>query len=98
MIQLFAKKSCSACVRIPSSFDFQLAKTARMLANIAALQAMSVGDRSERHARRTCDWRLLFYFDASPESVLPAVEGGGRRLYFSTEVVRLKTTRAGPQQ
>ena len=36
MIQLFAKKSCSACIRIPCSFDLRLAKTARTLSNIAA--------------------------------------------------------------
>jgi hypothetical protein len=25
---MFAKKSCSACIRVPSSFDVRLAKTA----------------------------------------------------------------------
>ena len=38
MIQLFAKKSCSACIRIPSSFNLRVAKTARASRGIVALR------------------------------------------------------------
>ena len=46
MIQLFAKKSCSACIRIPSSFNLRVAKTARASRGIVALRCCRPPDEA----------------------------------------------------
>jgi hypothetical protein len=66
MIQLFAKKSCSACIRIPSSFNLRVAKTARASRGIVALRCCRPPDEAlaspeqicNIFVRRRSDWLL----------------------------------------
>jgi hypothetical protein len=55
MIQLFAKKSCSACIRIPSSFNLRVAKTARASRGIVALRCCRPPDEALASPEQICN-------------------------------------------
>jgi hypothetical protein len=55
MIQLFAKKSCSACIRIPSSFSLRVAKTVHASRGIVALRCCRPPDEVLASQEQICN-------------------------------------------
>jgi hypothetical protein len=97
MIQLFAKKSCSACIRIPSSFDLPLARTLSSIAAAADRAAeMTQWAAAEIHDRmpvflRGDQFALWLSGEAGTEHLKPVPNGYLQRWPVSKRVNSSKT-------